>query len=55
MNKIKFYAISAAQNIALALAFVFAGLAAAKYGLLQDKRDYKEYKLKQSRHVFKNN
>jgi len=53
MNKIKFYALSAAQNIVLLFAFIIAGLCAVKYGLIQDRRDYNEYMLLESRKVFK--
>ena len=53
MNKIKFYALSVAQNFALAIAFMIAGVSAAKYGFCQDVMDYREYRSQQAKKVFR--
>lgn len=53
MNPIKFYMGSIAQNFVLAIAFMIAGIAAAKYGLCQDIIDYRTYRTLQARKVFK--
>lgn len=54
MNKLKFIAISAAQNIMVVMDYLTAGIKRAKKNFALDLRDYHNAKVLESRKVFKN-
>lgn len=53
MKKVLYYVGSVIQNIVLVGAFIVAGLEAAKKGFSEDRKDYRNYELLESRKVFR--